>query len=115
LIGGTPGGDQQTQWSAQVITGVVDHGLSLQQAVDSPRWYSFPGTDPVNIDRPAVVRLENGVPEASIQTLAGYGHVIERLGALAGGGAVQLIQLDRESGVLRGASDPRPGGSALGF
>ncbi|MDB5862416.1 MAG: gamma-glutamyltransferase, partial [Betaproteobacteria bacterium] len=42
LIGGTPGGDQQTQWSAQVITGVVDHGLSLQQAVDSPRWYSFP-------------------------------------------------------------------------
>ena len=115
LIGGTPGGDQQTQWSTQIITGVVDHGLTLQQAVDMPRWYSFPGTDPVNIDRPPVVRLEQGVPEASLETLASYGHTIERLGALAGGGAVQLIQLDRESGMLRGASDPRPGGLALGF
>jgi gamma-glutamyltranspeptidase/glutathione hydrolase len=115
LIGGTPGGDQQTQWSTQVITGVVDHGFSLQQAVDSPRWYSFPGTDPVNIDRPPAVRVEQGVPEASLQALEGYGHAIERLGALAGGGAVQLIQIDRESGVLRGASDPRPGGLALGF
>jgi len=28
---------------------------------------------------------------------------------------VQLIQLDGESGVLRGATDPRPGGLALGF
>jgi hypothetical protein len=28
---------------------------------------------------------------------------------------VQLIQLDRERGVRRGASDPRPGGLALGF
>ncbi|MDB5902288.1 MAG: gamma-glutamyltransferase [Betaproteobacteria bacterium] len=115
LIGGTPGGDQQTQWSTQVITGVVDHGFSLQQAVDSPRWYSFPGTDPVNIDRPPVVRLEQGVPEASLATLEGYGHAIERLGALAGGGAVQLIEIDGRSGVLRGASDPRPGGLALGF
>jgi gamma-glutamyltranspeptidase/glutathione hydrolase len=115
LIGGTPGGDQQTQWSTQIITGIVDHGLSLQQAVDCPRWYSFPGTDPVNIDRPPVVRIEHGVPDASIETLASYGHTIERLGALAGGGAVQLIQLDRESGMLRGASDARPGGIALGL
>ncbi len=30
-------------------------------------------------------------------------------------GAVQLIQLDRENGALRGATDPRPGGLALGF
>jgi gamma-glutamyltranspeptidase/glutathione hydrolase len=115
LVGGTPGGDQQTQWSTQIITGVVDHGLTLQQAVDAPRWYSFPGTDPVNIDRPPVVRLEQGIPEKSIETLAAYGHTIERLGAMAGGGAVQLIQLDAKSGVLRGASDPRPGGIALGF
>ena len=115
LVGGTPGGDQQTQWSTQVITGLVDHGLTLQQAVDAPRWYSFPGTDPVNIDRAPVVRLEQGIPEKSIETLASYGHTIERLGAMAGGGAVQLIQLDAKSGVLRGASDPRPGGMALGF
>src|SRR5262249_61407923 len=37
LVGGTPGGDQQTQWSAQVLTSVVDHGLALQEAVEGPR------------------------------------------------------------------------------
>ena len=30
LVGGTPGGDQQTQWSTQMITNVIDHGMSLQ-------------------------------------------------------------------------------------
>ena len=34
---------------------------------------------------------------------------------VGGGGAVQLIQVDRERGVLRGGSDPRPGGVALGL
>jgi gamma-glutamyltranspeptidase len=43
------------------------------------------------------------------------GHTIQPLRAWGGGGAVQLIQFDRERGVLRGASDPRPGGLALGL
>ena len=115
LVGGTPGGDQQTQWNTQVISHVVDHGLSLQDAVDAPRWYSFPGTDPANLDRAPVVRAEQRVPEAARNALAGLGHNVEMLGPWSGGGAVQLVQLDRERGVLRGASDPRPGGMALGF
>jgi len=115
LVGGTPGGDQQTQWSTQVITSMVDHGLSPQEAVEAPRWFSFPGTDPVNLGLPAVVRLEDRVPEATRRELAARGHAIETLGAWSGGGAVQLIQVDRERGVLRGGSDPRPGGAALGL
>jgi gamma-glutamyltranspeptidase / glutathione hydrolase len=115
LVGGTPGGDQQTQWSTQVITSIVDHGLSPQEAVEAPRWFSFPGTDPVNLGLPAVVRLEERVPEATRRELAARGHVVETLGEWSGGGAVQLIQVDRERGVLRGGSDPRPGGVALGL
>ena len=115
LVGGTPGGDQQTQWSTQVISNVVDHGMSPQDAIDAPRWYSFPGTDPANLDKTPVVRAEQRVPEAARNALAGLGHNVEMLGPWSGGGAVQLVQLDRERGVLRGASDPRPGGMALGF
>jgi gamma-glutamyltranspeptidase/glutathione hydrolase len=115
LVGGTPGGDQQTQWSTQVITSIVDHGLSPQEAVEAPRWFSFPGTDPVNLGLPAVVRLEERVPEATRRELGARGHVVETLGEWSGGGAVQLIQVDRERGVLRGGSDPRPGGVALGL
>jgi gamma-glutamyltranspeptidase/glutathione hydrolase len=115
LIGGTPGGDQQTQWNTQVISGVIDHGLSPQEAVEAPRWFSFPGTDPANLELPAVVRVEERIPEATRQELARRGHAVETLGPWAGGGAVQLIQIDHARGVLRGGSDPRPGGLALGL
>ncbi len=115
LVGGTPGGDQQTQWSTQVISNVVDHGMALQDAIDAPRWYSFPGTDPGNLGRAPELRAESRVPEASRNALAKLGHTVETLGPWSGGGAVQLIQLDSGTGVLRGATDPRPGGLALGF
>jgi gamma-glutamyltranspeptidase/glutathione hydrolase len=115
LVGGTPGGDQQTQWSTQVVTNVVDHGLSPQEAVEAPRWFSFPGTDPANLALPMVVRTEERIPETTRHDLAERGHVVEPLGPWAGGGAVQLIQIDHARGVLRGASDPRPGGLALGL
>lgn len=98
-----------------MLTSVLDQGLSLQDAVEAPRWFSFPGTDPANLDQPATVRVESRVPEASRAELARRGHAVETLGPWAGGGAVQLVEIDRERGVLRGASDPRPGGLALGL
>ena len=33
---------------------------------------------------------------------------------VGGGTAVQLVEVDHARGILRGASDPRPGGLALG-
>jgi gamma-glutamyltranspeptidase/glutathione hydrolase len=114
LMGGTPGGDQQTQWNVQTLTGILDHGMSLQDAIEAPRWYSFPGTDPANLAMPMAVRLESRVPEATRRALAGRGHAIEELGPWSGGGAVQLIQIDPATFVLRGASDPRAGGLAIG-
>jgi gamma-glutamyltranspeptidase/glutathione hydrolase len=115
LVGGTPGGDQQTQWSVQAITNVLDHGMSLQAAVEAPRWFSFPGTDPANLDKAMVLRAEQRVPEATRQELEARGHVVETFGPWSGGGAAQLIQIDQASGLIRGASDPRAGGLALGF
>ena len=115
LVGGTPGGDQQTQWNAQTITSLLDHGLSPQQAVEAPRWFSFPGTDPANLEQPMVVRVEDRVPEGARRGLVDRGHAVDTLGPWAGGGAVQLIQLDHDRGVLRGATDPRAGGLALGY
>jgi gamma-glutamyltranspeptidase/glutathione hydrolase len=115
IVGGTPGGDQQAQWNTQMISNLVDHGMPLQQAVEAPRFHSFPGTDPVNLGREPVVKAEDRVPAATLEALRGLGHKVETLGNWGGGGSVQLIQLDRENGVLRGATDPRPGGLALGF
>jgi gamma-glutamyltranspeptidase/glutathione hydrolase len=115
LIGGTPGGDQQAQWNTQVITAIVDHGLPLQEVVDAPRWYSFPGTDPASLDRASLLKIDQRISESVRQSLAALGHEVEALAPWSGGGAIQLIQFDQKRGVLRGASDSRPGGAALGF
>ncbi len=114
LAGGTPGGDQQTQWNTQVLTALLDHGMSLQEAVEAPRWYSVPGTDPATLDQPMVVRVESRVPERARAELAARGHAVETVGPWSGGGAVQLVAIDPATGVLTGASDPRAGGIALG-
>src|SRR5262249_40557748 len=98
-----------------IISNIIDHGMSPQEAVEAPRFHSFPGTDPASLGKPPVVKAEERVSETTRAALARMGHTVQALGAWGGGGAVQLIQLDRKAGVLRGASDPRPGGLALGF
>lgn len=114
MVSGTPGGDQQTQVNTQVLTSIVDQGLSIREALEAPRWFSFPGTDPATIDQDMVIRMESRVPEATRSDLEARGHVLEVLSPWGGGGAVQLIEIDHASGTLRGASDPRAGGLALG-
>ena len=96
------------------LTNLLDHGMALQEAVNAPRWFSFPGTDPATIDRPMVVRVEASVPESTQRDLVARGHTVKTLGPGSDSGAVQVIQIE-PSGFLRGVTDPRSGGLALGF
>jgi len=114
LVGGTPGGDQQPQWNVQTITNIIDHGLDPQTAIEAPRWYSFPGTDPANQGKPSELRLEGRLPDDTLEELRGLGHSVQVLEPWSAGGAVQLIALDQEREVLLGATDPRAEGMALG-
>src|ERR1700687_1852207 len=105
--GGTPGGDFQTQWSLQVLTNVLDYGMDLQTAVDSPRWFHYPGTYPATIHEAPIIDLERAFPEDVDADLARRGHTVKRSGAWPPQGAVQLVEIDPATRVLRGASDPR--------
>ena len=40
MVFGTPGGDQQDQWSLHVFLKHVHHGMNLQQAIDSPDFHT---------------------------------------------------------------------------
>src|SRR5262249_53348825 len=112
-VGGTPGGDMQPQWNAQVITNLVDFGMDPQAAVSAPRWVSFPGTDPETIAAAPEVRLESRFDPELAAGLEARGHR-PVVGAPWGGGCAQVI-LRRPDGVLVGGTDPRPGGVALGY
>jgi gamma-glutamyltranspeptidase/glutathione hydrolase len=113
LIGGTPGGDQQPQWNVQTITNLIDFGMTPQAAIEAPRWYSFPSTDPEHVKKPFALRMEQRFSPEAVAQLQARGHRVERLGPWAAGGAVQVIQ--REGGTLLAGSDPRAGGVALAF
>lgn len=114
FIGNTPGGDNQPQWSMQVIANLVDFDMNPEQAVSAPRWYNYPGTDPEHADNPFVLNVEQGTPELSCYELAQLGHDVEIIGRYEGGGAQSVIQI-RDDGILLGGTDPRTDGDVLGF
>jgi gamma-glutamyltranspeptidase / glutathione hydrolase len=114
LVGGTPGGDGQPQWNLQVLSGLLDAGLDVQAAIETPRWTIWPGTDPSTMPNPFQLRLEERLGEAAIAELERRGHRVRRQGDWDGGGAAQAIVRDPETGVVCGGSDPRVEGMALG-
>ena len=115
IVGGTPGGDFQPQCGVQMLTKLIDGGLQPQDAVEAPRWFSFPGTDPVTINRPGELRVEVGMPDDAIRDLRRMGHNVVQNPLGSYNGVVQLIVRDRRTGVLAGASDPRGDGQSVGF
>jgi gamma-glutamyltranspeptidase/glutathione hydrolase len=110
---GVMGGDMQPQGQAQIIINMIDYGLGVQEAGDSPRWHHEGSTEPTG--EPAhgvgVLHLETGVPEATQTQLAAMGW---KLGASDGGfGGYQAILRGPEA--LGAASEMRKDGLALAY
>lgn len=113
-VGNTPGGDGQVQWNVQLLSHLLDHGMNPQQAVDAPRFMTFPGSDADSIGKSRRLRCESRLGEETLAGLAGLGHRVDVLGPWAGGGSAQVISVDATGGCLSGGSDPREDGVALG-
>jgi gamma-glutamyltranspeptidase / glutathione hydrolase len=113
LAFGVMGGDMQPQGQAQIIINLVDYGLGLQAAGDSPRWRHEGSPEPTGASGlgRGIVRLESGVPDATRAGLAALGWTI---GAPDGGfGGYQAIQ--RWPGRYAAASEMRKDGCALAY
>ena len=110
---GVMGGDMQPQGQAQIISNLVDHGLGLQAAGDSPRWHHEGSSEPTGEAQAGVgtLRLEAGVPEATKAGLVKLGWV---LGASDGGfGGYQAVE--RHPGRYAAATEMRKDGTALAY
>ena len=113
LAWATRGGDAQAQWNFQVLSNILHHGMNVQEAVERPRWFSFPATDPAAIRSPFELRMEAGFPVETYDRLRERGHRIVTPRPDAGG--VQAIQVHPDRRVYQGGSDPRPDGLAIGY
>jgi gamma-glutamyltranspeptidase / glutathione hydrolase len=108
LAFGTPGGDQQDQWTLQFFLNLIDFRMSLQEAIEAPKFSSahFPSTFYPHGTRPGVLRIDERVDEKTRAELASRGHLIE-LRPPWSEGHVLAVELDRARGLLRGGCDPR--------
>ena len=113
-VGNTPGGDGQPQWNLQVLTNLLDLGMSAGEALAAPRWQNIPGTDPAGLHRPPQTVVESRMAPEVRESLLQLGHSLRVVGPWAGGGDAQLIRLHHNR-VLEGASDPRGDGVAIGI
>ncbi|HVL72698.1 MAG TPA: gamma-glutamyltransferase [Beijerinckiaceae bacterium] len=100
---GVMGGQYQAAGHVQILTGLLDRGLDIQQACDAPRSFALDGT----------LSLETTIPAAVAEDLANRGHQVafadEPLGAC------NAIYIDYARSVLFGASDHRKDGVAFGL
>ncbi len=104
---GTPGSDGQVQTNLQVITHLLDYNLSVQAAIEAPRWRWSPE---------GKLTIENRFPTATLEGLSRRGHKLDLEGGWSDKlGGVQAILINLESGALMGGADPRREGYAAGW
>jgi gamma-glutamyltranspeptidase / glutathione hydrolase len=107
LAFGTPGGDQQDQWSLVLFLSLVHFGLNAQEAVDAPMFHTehFPESFYPRGARPRTVQLEGRFDESAVEGLAGRGHLVEVHEPWSLG---RLSAVGRDGdGVLYAAANPR--------
>jgi gamma-glutamyltranspeptidase/glutathione hydrolase len=106
LVWGSPGGDQQDQWTAQFFLRHVHAKMNLQEAIDAPAWHSehFPIWFWPRTSRPGVLVVESRVPEATVKELRKRGHEVEIGPAWSEG---RLTAASRVGKRRRAAANPR--------
>lgn len=105
LVLGSPGGPRIITTVANILMGVIDYGLDIQQAVNAPRFHHQWQPDVISIEKV-------GISPDTINLLQARGHKISQDNYWSDG---ECIAVDLKSGELLGASDGRNGGKAVGF
>ena len=117
LTGGTPGGNTQPQWNMQTLNRVLDFGLEVQEAIETPRFFLADRGERGNTDYAFQIQMEQPLLEGEslVKELESRGHVTGPYGHNVRQGCTQLIMIDQDSGVIMGGSDPREDGAAVGY
>ncbi len=103
---GTPGGDQQDQWSLLFFLNHLQFGMNLQQAIDFPSFHSahMPSSFYPRQAQPRVLDVESRVGAPVVEELRRRGHLVNVRPAWSLG---RVSAVARRNGVLYAAANPR--------
>jgi gamma-glutamyltranspeptidase/glutathione hydrolase len=101
LVVGSAGSNRIRSAILQVIIGVVDHGLTAEEAVSAPRAHFEHG----------IVYAEPGIPLDDLRAAGRTVAPFRSLNLFFGG--AQAVERDPATGRVSGAADPRRGGAAV--
>ena len=117
MVYGTPGGDQQDQWTNQYFLSFVDFGMNVQAALDAPTFHSqhFPGSFFPRSSKPGHMVVESRIPESVRNELESRGHIVNVSGDWSHGRCLAIWR-DEKTGTIYGGASPRLGtGYAMGW
>ncbi len=108
MVFGSPGGDAQDQWALQFLMNVVEFGMSLQEAVEAPTFWTshFPSSFYPRAAEPGSLYIEKRIGKRVRDNLAARGHRVKAMGNWAGGNTLAAA-VDGTTGVRRAAASPR--------
>jgi gamma-glutamyltranspeptidase/glutathione hydrolase len=98
---GTPGGVRIFPAVLQALVNVIDHGMTLQEAVEAPRIWT----------QGQQLEVEHGVPEPVRAELRRRGHELAEVDTVAGG--MNGIAMDPADGAMTGAACWRADGTPV--
>jgi gamma-glutamyltranspeptidase/glutathione hydrolase len=99
---GLPGGVRIFGSAMQAVLNIVDHGMSLQEAVEAPRVWT----------QGQAVELESKFPDPVLDKVKGMGHPVVSVPSVGGG--MCAIGFERD-GSMTGAACWRADGTAIGL
>jgi gamma-glutamyltranspeptidase/glutathione hydrolase len=111
LVLGSPGGTRIFPSLTQIILNIVDFGMSLDEAIEAPRFFSYSVGG-----KPRPISVESRIPEATRKALEVIGHEIavkEDYDKYFGGAQGLLILKDKK--IILGAADSRRDGVGAGY
>jgi gamma-glutamyltranspeptidase/glutathione hydrolase len=106
LAFGTPGGDQQDQWSLVFFLRHVLFGMNLQEAIDAPSFHTrhFPASFYPRESSPLAVEVEERVGGSVLADLRARGHRVTVRPPWSLG---RVSAVARDGGMLYAAANPR--------
>jgi gamma-glutamyltranspeptidase/glutathione hydrolase len=106
LAFGTPGGDQQDQWTLAFFLRHAVHGMNLQEAIDAPAFHTdhFPSSFYPRWSQPRSLAVESRFGPDVISALRARGHEVDVRPPWSLG---RISAVARRDGFLYAAANPR--------